>query len=160
MTDWFDVYGGFNITDSEIKKNGARPDSVGNKSPYTPDYTWNAGAQVTFPMTGALDFIANVDLSGVGKTWFHVIQDQERPTGFSAAFGIAPGEYSLTHRDAYALVNLRAGVQAESWSLVAFVSNALDENYLEEVIPAPEFGGTFNHPGTERRFGVEATLKF
>ena len=35
-----------------------------------------------------------------------------------------------------------------------------DEDYLEEVIPAPEFGGTFNHPGTERRVGVEATLKF
>lgn len=160
VTDWFDVYGGFNITDSEIKKNSARPDSVGNKSPYTPDYTWNAGAQVTFPMTSALDFIANVDVNGVGKTWFHVIQDQERPTGFSAGFGIAPGEYSKTRRDAYALVNLRAGVAAERWSLVGFVSNALDERYLEEVIPAPEFGGTFNHPGTERRVGVEATLKF
>jgi iron complex outermembrane recepter protein len=45
-------------------------------------------------------------------------------------------------------------------SVVAFVKNALDESYLEEVIPAPEFGGSFVHPGTERRVGVEATLKF
>ena len=40
------------------------------------------------------------------------------------------------------------------------INNAFDEQYLQEVIPAPEFGGSFIHPGTERRVGVEATLKF
>lgn len=160
LTDWLDLYAGINVTDSEIKENQARPDSVGNKSPYTPDYTWTAGAGLTLPVNAELNFIANLDVSGVGKTWFHVIQDQERPTGFSAAFDIAPGEYSQTRRDAYELVNLRAGLSGDQWSLVAFATNLFDEDYLEEVIPAPEFGGTFNHPGTERRFGVEATLKF
>ena len=31
---------------------------------------------------------------------------------------------------------------------------------LQEVIPAPEFGGSFIHAGTEDRFGLEATYSF
>jgi len=54
----------------------------------------------------------------------------------------------------------RAGIASDRWSLVAFANNVFDEDYLQEVIPAPEFGGSFIHPGTERRVGVEATLKF
>ncbi len=154
-TDWLSLYAGANFNDTEIKKNTARPDSVGNESPYTPDYTWSAGAQVQFPMSADYDFVGALDVSGVGETWFHVIQNNERPTIFQL-----PSDMGSTQRDAYSLVNLRAGVSADSWSVVGFITNVLDEQYLEEVIPAPEFGGTFDHPGTERRVGVEATLKF
>ncbi|MBL8202272.1 MAG: TonB-dependent receptor [Chromatiales bacterium] len=160
-TDWLSLYAGANFNDTEIKKNTARPDSVGNESPYTPDYTWSAGAQVQFPMSADYDFVGSVDISGVGETWFHVIQNDERPTIFSLNIpGLGPSNLKLTKRDAYSLVNLRAGIAGDRWSVVGFVKNALGENYLEEVIPAPEFGGTFDHPGTERRLGVEATLKF
>jgi len=159
--DWLSLYGGFNYNDTEIKENTARPDSVGNKSPYTPDYTWSAGAQVQFPMSADYDFVASADVSGVGETWFHVIQANDRPTIFTLVIPpLGPSNMAATERDAYALLNLRAGVSADRWSLVAFIKNALDEQYLEEVIPAPEFGGSFIHPGTERRLGVEATLKF
>ena len=43
---------------------------------------------------------------------------------------------------------------------MAFGTNIFDEDHLEEVIPAPEFGGSFIHAGTQSRFGVEATYKF
>ena len=158
--DWLSLYAGFNRSMTEIKKNSVRPDSVGNASPYTPDYTANAGAQVTYPMSPSLDFVGSVDVSWVGPTWFHVIQDNTRPTIHSLAFPLGPSDLSNTQRDAYALVNLRAGVSGDHWSLVGFIDNALDKQWLQEVIPAPEFGGTFDHPGTERRVGVEATLKF
>jgi iron complex outermembrane recepter protein len=158
--DWLSLYAGANFNDTEIKKNEARPDSVGNESPYTPDYTWNLGASVQFPMSADYDFVGSVDVSGVGDTWFHVIQDNDRPTIFSLSFPLDAANYSVAERDAYSLVNLRAGVSGDRWSLVGFVRNALGESYLEEVIPAPEFGGSFIHPGTERRYGVEATLKF
>jgi iron complex outermembrane receptor protein len=154
-TDWLTVYAGGNILDSEIKKNSARPDTVGNESPYSPDFTWNAGADVKFPLTDSLNFLANLEVNTVGETWFHVVQGDLRPTIF-----LLPSNFKVTERDAYSLVNLRAGVGGDNWTLVAFVKNALDEEYLEEVIPAPEFGGTFDHPGTERRFGVEATYRF
>ncbi|MEZ5565047.1 MAG: TonB-dependent receptor [Gammaproteobacteria bacterium] len=159
-TDWLTLYAGGNWIDTEIKKNTARPDSVGNDSPYTPDYTANAGAQVTYPLSANYDFVGSMDVSWVGKTWFHVIQADDRPTYFSQLFPLEPANYTLTRRDPYSLVNLRAGVAGDHWSLVGFIDNALDENYLQEVIPAPEFGGSFIHPGTERRVGVEATLKF
>jgi len=154
-TDWLTLYAGANFNDTEIDENTARPDSVGNESPYTPDYTWSAGAQLQFPMSADYDFIGALDISGVGETWFHVIQTEQRPTIF-----LLPSDFTNTQRDAYQLVNLRAGVSADRWSLVGFMTNLFDEQYLEEVIPAPEFGGSFNHPGTERRIGVEATLKF
>lgn len=158
--DWLSLYAGANFISSEIKQNEARPDSVGNDSPYTPDYTWSAGSSVVYPLSADYDFVGSVTLSGVGQTWFHVIQDNDRPTTFSLAFPLGPANYSVAQRDAYSLVNLRAGISGDNWSLVGFANNAFNETYLEEVIPAPEFGGSFIHPGTERRLGIEATLKF
>jgi iron complex outermembrane receptor protein len=43
---------------------------------------------------------------------------------------------------------------------VAYAKNLTDEDYLAEVIPAPEFGGSFAHAGTQRRVGVELTYQF
>ena len=155
LTDWLDLYGGGNIIDSEITQNTSRPDTIGNKSPYTPDYTYNGGANIDFPMTSRLRFIGNLNITGVGATWFHVVQNQERPT----IFGLL-GDYTITERKSYTLVDARIGVAGDNWSVVAFGKNIFDEDYLEEVIPAPEFGGTFSHPGTQSRFGVEATFSF
>ena len=39
--------------------------------------------------------------------------------------------------------DLRLGLAGENWSVVAFGNNIIDEDYLEEVIPAIEFGGSF-----------------
>lgn len=159
-TDWLNLFAGYAFTDSEIQENRVRPDTVGNKSPYTPDWTGNIGAQVELPMTANLAFVGGIDARLVGDTWFHVIQENDRPTGFSAAFGAGPANYTLAERDAYTVVNLRAGVQADNWTVTAFVTNLMDENYLEEVIPAPEFGGSFISPGTQRRAGIEAVIRF
>ena len=38
--------------------------------------------------------------------------------------------------------------------------NVTDEKFLQEVIPAPEFGGAFIHPGAERRVSIEVGYKF
>lgn len=157
--DWLQVYAGANWTDSEIDKNSARPDTVGNESPYTPEWTASTGARMTWPLTDQLNFIASLDASLVGDTWFHVVQGQRRPTLFTG-FGFGPGEYSPAQREAYTLVNGRIGIGGENWTLVAFARNLFDEEYVEEVIPAPEFGGSFIHAGTESRLGVEASYKF
>lgn len=154
-TDYLDFYAGANWLDSEIKENVARPDTVGNESPYTPDFTYNFGARAEFPVFGDWNLLLNADLSIVGDTWFHVVQDQQRPSLFGP-----PGDYTLTEREDYALLNLRAGIQNENWSVIAFARNATDEEYLEEVIPAPEFGGSFIHPGTLQRFGLEVSYRF
>lgn len=157
-TDTVNLFAGANWIDSEIKRNDVRPDTVGNKSPYTPDWTFNTGGDMSFPMTSNLNLIGSIDLTGVGKTWFHVVQNQERPVG--AVGGFTNGDYGKTQRDVYWLANLRLGVAGDKWSVVAFGRNIGDEAWLQEVLPAPEFGGTFTHPGTLARWGIEATFNF
>jgi len=152
--EWLDLFIGANWNDTEIKKNAARPDTVGNDSPYTPDYTANLGAYFSFPI-GNMNFFTNLDVSAIGDTWFHVVQAQERPTGFGLN-----GEYTIAQRDAYALAHLRLGLEAEKWTAALWATNLTDEEYLEEVIPAPEFGGSFTHPGTQRRIGADVTWRF
>ncbi len=153
-TEWLNLFAGGNWIDSEIDANSVRPDTVGNESPYTPEWTANFGGDIVVPMTPGLNLIGSVDFSGFGDTWFHVVQDQQRPTAFG------PGDYSIAQRDSYWLINARIGVGADNWSVVAFGRNIGDEDWLQEVIPAPEFGGSFTHPGTLSRYGIEATYRF
>jgi len=174
VNDNFRFYAAGNYTDSEINENSSRPDTVGNPSPYTPDYTLNVGGDVDFPLSNGMSFFARVDAQFVGETWFHTVQEGDRPTIFMPLFelgfiaqGFGPGggpngtaEYSVDRRDAYSTVNLRIGLEGESWTVTAFALNLTDEKYIEEAIPAPEFGGTFAHPNARRRAGIEVSFRF
>ena len=169
IMDGWTVFGSGNITGSEIKKNSSRPDTVGNKSPYTADYTLNLGTQIVLPITDSLKGVLRADYRLTGPTWFHSVQSQVKPTIFSGLLPISAlqlpafvgnADYSVTQRKAYGIVNLRAGVEGRNWTLTAFANNLLDEKYLNEVIPAIEFGGSFISPGQRRVIGVEAGFKF
>lgn len=153
--EWLSLQASGNYNDTEIKKNNSRPDTEGNDSPYTPEYTFYFGADVTWPINPDLDAIATLGVSGTGDTWFHSVQGQERPTIFGA-----PGKYDVAERNSFELVDLRVGVQGADWTLVAVGKNVLDKNYIRESIPAPEFGGSFNSPGDESWWGVEFTKSF
>ncbi len=168
-TDHLQFYAGGNWLDSEIKSNSSRPDTVGNKAPYTPDYTVNIGGEFDFPISDSLSFFTRIDARFIGKTWFHTVQEGQRPTIFMPLFGLGFGpdaaglgiaEYSNARRDAYSIVDLRVGIRGENWTLTGFAMNLTDEKYLEEVIPAPEFGGSFNHPGAQSRYGVEVSFRY
>lgn len=168
-TENINLYAGFNYTDSEIKANSSRPDTVGNKSPYTPDYTVNFGGDVTVPINDKIEFLVRADAQLIGPTWFHTVQGGAGATIFNPLFelgfgpgagGLGTGDFINSQRDSYLTLDMRAGLQGETWSLMAFAQNLTDENYLEEVIPAPEFGGSFLAPGTQRRMGVELAYKF
>ena len=155
VIDGVTLFAAGSVLGSEIKQNRARPDTVGNESPYTADFTINLGAQADLPLNDDWTFIGRVDARIVGPTWFSTVQAQERPT----LFGV-PGDYSRTLRDTYTLLNLRAGVDWRGWRLVGFAQNLTDKAYLDEVIPAPEFGGSFISPGAKRRFGIEISTQF
>jgi iron complex outermembrane receptor protein len=169
LNDNWHFYAGANWLDSEIKENGSRPDTVGNQAPYTPKYTINLSADMNYLITDGLDLIARADARFVGKTWFHTVQGGQRPTifmplfelGFGAgAGGLGIADFEVARRDEFAIVDLRLGVGGKRWSLIGFVANLTDKQYLEEVIPAPEFGGNFDHPGAERRFGAEFNIRY
>ncbi len=169
LLDGWDIFGAVNVTESEIKANSSRPVTVGNESPYTSDYTINIGTQLDLPVTDSMNFVARADYRITGPTWFHTVQENTSPTLFS---GLLPGsalalpafvgdaDYSITERDTFAILNVRAGVEIGDFSVTAFVDNLTNERYLNEVIPAIEFGGSFISPGTLRRFGVEFGASF
>ncbi len=167
LTDWWRLDGAINLTESEIKRNNARPATVGNKSPYTADYTVNLGTSIDARLNGDWSFFARADLRVTGPTWFSTVQAQDGPTLFTAILpaaglpaALGTGNFTRSRRDSFALLDLRAGVRWRALSVAAFATNATDERWLAEVIPAPEFGGSFVSPGTRRRFGAEARLAF
>jgi iron complex outermembrane recepter protein len=169
IIDGWSVFGSGNVTGSEIKKNSSRPDTVGNKSPYTADYTLNFGTQAVIPVTDSLRGVLRADYRVTGPTWFHSVQAQIKPTLFSGLLPISTlalpaavgnANFSVTRRDAFGVLNLRAGIEGDNWTLTAFANNAFDKQFLNEVIPAIEFGGSFISPGQRRIIGVEAGFKF
>lgn len=149
------LFASANVTDSKIKANAVRPSTVGNKSPYTADYTVNLGSQFEAPLNDGLTLLLRADYRLTGPTWFHTVQAQSNPTIFGA-----PGNYSSTRRDAFGLVDLRAGLSGKNWNVTGFANNVFQKRWLAEVIPAPEFGGSFIAPGTLAQYGVEVGYKF
>jgi len=161
--------GAFNYTDSEIKRNRSRPDTVGNKSPYTPDYTINLGSQQEVPISDGLNLLMRANYRITGPTWFHTIQDQTKATIFSGLLPISAlalpaavgnADYGVTRRDAFGVLDLRLGLEAPGWKISAFANNALNRRYVNEVIPAIEFGGSFTSPGARALYGVELGVTF
>ncbi len=161
--------GAFNYTDSEIKKNRSRPDTVGNKSPYTPDYTINLGSLQELPVSDRLKLLFRADYRITGPTWFHTVQDQTKATIFSALLPISAlalpasvgnANYSIARRNAFGVLDLRFGLEGEQWKATLFATNAFDKKYVNEVIPAIEFGGSFISPGARRLYGLELGYKF
>jgi iron complex outermembrane recepter protein len=165
----WNLFGSFNVTDSKIKKNSSRPYTVGNKSPYTADYTINLGSQIDTPLSDGINVVMRADYRITGPTYFHTVQDQVRPTLFSGLLPISalalPGfvgdaRYGIARRKAFGVMDLRFGLEGKNWKATVFANNLFDRKYLNEVIPAIEFGGSFISPGARRQVGVELGAKF
>jgi len=157
------LFGGVGFLDSEIKKNINRPLSVGNDVPQAPEETYNLGAQLEFSMGNNMDFYVRLDLQHVGEMWFHTLQGEPTPTiwdAFNGGGGFITQDFSKAQRDAYDTVNLRIGLEAERWSATIWGRNITDEEYLEEVIPAAEFGGSFIHPARLATYGADFSFRF
>jgi iron complex outermembrane receptor protein len=157
--DMFSVFGGFAYIDGEIDKYTGRPYTEGGEVPYAPEYTGNLGAELTVPVGSNLAVVTRVDASFLGETWFHPVQEQRLPNLFTY-FGFGQGEFSKMSRDAYATVNARLTLQSDRWGVTAWSRNLLDEEYLAEIIPAPEFGGSFIHDAPGRSYGLELRYQF
>jgi iron complex outermembrane receptor protein len=161
VTDYFDLHAAVNVTDSEIKENQSRPDTVGNKSPYTADYTTNLAAALNWPLSNASSLEARVDWRRTGPTWFHTVQNQDVRTVFDLVFaGLGTANFSKTKREAFDVVNLRVGYRASNWAVHIVANNVFDERIMNEVIPAPEFGGSYISPGMLRNVHAEFSIEF
>jgi len=162
-TDNFSIFGGIGLLDSEIKKNTNRPLSVGNKVPQAPDETYNLGAQFEMDLSNTLGMFVRLDWQHVGEMWFHTLQGEQTPTIWDGIFnggGFITQDFSKAKRDAFDTLDLRVGIEGERWEATAWGRNITDEKYLEEVIPAAEFGGSFIHPAATALYGLDLTIRF
>lgn len=155
VTDEFKFVAGYSRVASEIKKNTSRPTSVGNEAPYTADYTATIGAEFDVPVGDAWGLQASAYLNIIGPTWFHVIQSQNNET-----VKFFTGNFTNSERDKYQTLDARLAFVSDSWTLAVVGKNITDTKFLQEVIPAPEFGGAFVHPGSERHLSLELGYKF
>ncbi len=148
VSDRFDVYARVGWTDSEIKKSQRAATDVSNQAPLVSEYTVNLGAQLRVPFGAAVayQFFIRPDFQIIGDTWWY-------PDNF-------------TKRSPVELLNLRAGVETDSWSVVAWSKNLTDEEYNAEWSPGPMF---FPNPGYTNNFvfkapprtwGVDFTYRF
>jgi iron complex outermembrane receptor protein len=142
---------------------------VGNKSPYTADWTLNVGADIKVPVSDGLRITGRADYRLTGPTWFHTVQNQERPSIFSGLLPISAlalpavvgnARYDVAQRDTFGVFNARLGLETDRYHLVVFAENLFNKKYIAEAIPAIEFGGSFITPGARRLIGVEAGAKF
>ena len=103
---------------------------------------------------------ARLDSSTIGKTWFNAVQDNTVQNAFTAAFGGILGNFNTQARKTFTLLNARLGYRQGNWDVTAWARNLSNKHWLAEVIPAPEFGGSFIHEGTGRSIGVDFNYRF
>ena len=133
-TDRLDVYLNVGYTDSEITGMADRT-VIGNQAPLVSKDTINAGIQYHQPLFGAVNGLIRVDYQNIGRTWWD--------------------PYNVTSRDPVNLLDLRAGLEADKWSLMAWSKNLTNEKYNTEFSP-----GGFLWRALPRRYGVDFTYRF
>jgi iron complex outermembrane recepter protein len=148
LADGFDAYLGLGYTDSEIKESDRDPNDVGNQAPLVSEYSANLGLQYRRDIRAlnGVSAFARTDIEAIGPTWFY--------------------PDNVTERDPVELVNVRVGLDSESWSATVWVKNLTDEEYNAEWSPGPQF---FPNPGytnnfvfkaLPRRWGVDIAYRF
>ena len=144
ITNELTANAGFGYTDSEIKQFPGASSSlvVGSRAPLVSDYTANLGVQYQRELFDGIDGMVRVDYNRVGPTTFVI------PVP-------AAGEPTPIARDPVDLVDLRAGVQGEDWSVTFWSKNLFDTKYNTEYST-----GGFLFKAEPMRWGIDFTKNF
>jgi iron complex outermembrane recepter protein len=162
MTDGLRLDAGYSEIDGEIDAMTVRPYVAGNDVPNAPEFTANVA--LTWDQNfGDLNLLARIEYAYQGDVFYHVVQggDLNSPGANGSNevpaklfFGL-PTSFEKTKVNGYGITNLRVGIGGDRWRITAFARNLFDEEFIGEVIMAPEFGGAFVTPGAYRTAGVE-----
>jgi iron complex outermembrane recepter protein len=144
-TNWLDLYFNYGYNDGSITAM-QDPRVIGNKPPLLTQDTVDAGFQVHEPVGDGLNGVLRLDYQMLGRTWWD--------------------PYNVTSRNPVNLIDLRAGLEAERWSVTAWSKNLTNKLYNAEFSPGgfnattglPEAG--FLWRALPRRYGVDFTFKF
>jgi iron complex outermembrane receptor protein len=133
-TSWLDLYANYGYNFGSIT-GMEDPRVIGNKPPLLTQDTINAGAQVHEPIGDGLKGVARLDYQMLGRTWWD--------------------PYNVTSRDPVSLIDLRAGLEADRWTVTAWSKNLTNKLYNAEFSP-----GGFLWRAPPRRYGLDFTFKF
>lgn len=127
---------GGGYTNSRISKIIATPSYKGNRTPYVPRYTINAGAQFEHQFGDDLEGTLRLDYQRIGPQYFDIAN--------------TPG----TRRSAVDLVNGRIGIGKDNWQLAVFGKNLFNKKYnIESIVITPN--AQILYPAPLRTYGVE-----
>ncbi len=144
ITDALKFNAGFGYTDSEITE-FPDPAAIGARAPLVSEYTLNLGLEYRKPVFNGFDALVRVDYNRLGDTFFTI--------PFSAPSLVL--DASPVARDPVDLVNLRAGITNDKWSLTFWSRNLFDEEYNTEYSP-----GGFLFKAQPMRWGVDLSVQF
>jgi iron complex outermembrane receptor protein len=141
-----------NITEAELDSdvpgaNFAVDGSViekGTRLPDIPRYKFGATAQYVYPLSSTLNLVLHGDASFVGNSYSRL------EAGVNEALGLGNSK-----QPAYAIGNLRAGIEAERWSATLFINNVWDEF---AALGDDNFGGF--HRNQPRTLGINLKYDF
>jgi iron complex outermembrane receptor protein len=134
VTNWLDLYANYGYNDGSITAM-QDPKVIGNKPPLLTQDTVNAGLQAHEPVADGLNGVLRLDYNMIGRTWWD--------------------PYDVTSRNPVNLIDLRAGVEADRWSLTAWSKNLTNKLYNAEFSP-----GGFLWRAPPRRYGLDFGFKF
>ena len=142
--DGLDVFSSFGYTHARFGENTVSSglDVSGNEVPFTPDFTFAVGAQLSRSLTSRLVLYTRGELTASGG--FHY------------------DEINGAAQDAYSLVNLRAGLRSGRVFAEGWVRNAFDTRYVPLAFSYPGLApsGYVGEPGRPRTFGISAGVTF
>jgi len=133
ITPQFTITGNIGCTNAEFDEyQDALDNYCNNKAPNVPGYTFSLGGQYR---TGN-GFYAGVDVTGCGKMYLDNANRHQR--------------------DAYQLVNAKAGYEAARWDIYLYGKNIFDQDYTMDGFA----GGFYKVYSDPREVGLKFTYRF
>ncbi|OPZ26915.1 MAG: Pesticin receptor precursor [Lentisphaerae bacterium ADurb.BinA184] len=148
----WDLFGGVGCTEARFLSDATsiRTDASGvntavnvggNRLGYAPEFTANAGTQVTWEFRPGLAVFARAEVVACGRYFYNPA--------------------NTASQDAYALANFRAGLHGKGWMLEAWVKNAFDKEYVPVAFEFPNYqSGFLAESGAPLTFGLRAGVSF
>jgi iron complex outermembrane receptor protein len=137
----WDVFGGVGYTDGHFNSGAVSMGPVGgNRLIFTPDFTANAGTQVSVELCPKVTAYARAEVIGTGKYFYDAA--------------------NTAAQDAYWLANFRVGLRLKQGFIEGWIKNAFDQNYVPVAFPYPSASGFLGECGAPMTCGIRAGMNF
>ena len=133
-----------------INAAGVGADFGGTAMPYSPKWNLTLDGQYDVPLGGELKGFVGANMTYRSKT-ISVVGGSENPPN------AVPNTFPMFGIDSYALVNLRAGVETDTWRVELWGKNVFNKYYWNTVYPA--FDTIVRYTGMPATFGVNFSYK-